>query len=325
MDPSAPLMAARTLARVVEHGAHLQHVPDLDSLQLLLRVAATGSLGRAAAEHGLSQPAVSARVRAVERLVGVPLVTRGARGSTLTPAGALVVDWARDVLHAASALEAGMASLRREGEQQLRVAASLTVAEHLLPRWLVALAAERPGTAVSLRAVNSEEVAAAVRAGEADLGFVEGPLVPPGLSSRTVARDHLVLVVAPGHPWARRRTPVGAAELAGTRLVQREPSSGTRAALESALRAHGPCAAPLLELSSTSAIRAAAAAGTAPAVLSALSVGDDLALGRLVAVPVHEVDLTRSLRAVWPRGARPGGPARDLLATALGRAGRAAG
>ncbi|WP_432509148.1 LysR family transcriptional regulator [Kineococcus auxinigenes] len=298
----------------------LQRLPDLDSLQLLLRVASTGSLGRAAAAHGISQPAVSARVRAVERLVGVPLVARSARGSTLTPAGALVADWARDVLQAAAALEAGLASLRDEGDQQLRVAASQTVAEQLLPRWLVHLAAERPRTAVSLRAGNSEEVAAAVRDGAADLGFVEGPQPPPGLASRTVARDRLVVVVAPTHPWARRRAPVDAAELARTPLVQREPRSGTRAALEAALPGHLPTAAPLLEMPSTSAIRSAVAAGTAPAVLSALAVGDDIALGRLVAVPVRDVDLSRSLRAVWVRGARPAGPARDLLAIATARA-----
>lgn len=291
----------------------LSRVPDLDSLELLLQVAATGSLGRAAAAHGLSQPAVTARIRGMERLVGFPLVHRGARGSTLTPAGALLADWARDVLHAATVLDAGIASLRSDREARLRVAASLTIAEHLLPRWLVRLATERPDTAVSLAAMNSVEVGHTVLHGDAELGFVEGPQVATGLSAQVVARDRLVVVVPPTHPWVRRRRPIDAAELAGTRLVQREPTSGTRAALTAALSAYGPMATPLLELSTTSALRLAVASGAGPAVLSGLAVGDDLAAGRLVEVPVQGVDLTRRLRAVWPEGQHVSGPARDLL------------
>jgi DNA-binding transcriptional LysR family regulator len=83
------------------------HVPDLETLEVLLAVAATGSFGQTAAQRGVSQPAISARVRRMEALVGVPLIERGARGSSLTPAGALVADWARDVLSAAQTLDAG--------------------------------------------------------------------------------------------------------------------------------------------------------------------------------------------------------------------------
>lgn len=294
----------------------LARVPDLDSLELLIRVASTGSLGLAAAEHGISQPAVSARVKSMERLVGFPLVTRSPRGSTLTTEGSLLADWARDVLHAAAVLEAGIGSLRHDRQERLRVAASLTVAEHLLPLWLVRLAATRPETAVSLSALNSADVAAQVLDGAADLGFVEGPRIPPGLDSQTVARDRLVVVVPPGHPWARLRRPLAPETLAATRLVQREPASGTRTALEEALQEWAPLATPLLELANTSALRSAVAAGAGPAVLSELAVADDVAAGRVVRVPVRDLDLTRSLRAVWPRGQAPTGSARDLLAIA---------
>ncbi|WP_375425269.1 LysR family transcriptional regulator [uncultured Friedmanniella sp.] len=298
------------------------HVPDLDSLTLLLRVEATGSLGRAGAEHGISQPAVSARVRTMERLVGIALVERTARGSTLTPDGVLVAGWARAVLDAADVLDAGIASLRARSEHQLRVAASMTVAEHLLPRWLVRLAAERPQTAVSLEAMNSSRVEQALLAHRADLGFVEGPAVGSGLDTQVVEQDRLVLIVAPGHPLTRRRRGIEAEELAATRLVQREPTSGTRTALENALAGRAALAAPLLELSTASAVRSAVAAGAGPAVLSQLAVSDDLDRGVLVEVPVRGADLTRLLRAVWPTGQRLGLPARDLLRIAAASRGR---
>ena len=291
----------------------LRWVPDLDSLQVLLAVAETGSLGRAAQQHGLSQPAVSARIQAMERLVGFPLLIRSARGSSLTVAGALLVEWARGVLGAAEVLQAGIGSLRGERASRLRVAASLTVAEHLLPAWLVRLAATHPEVSVSLTASNSTEVAASVLAGAADIGFIEGPDLPDGLQEQLVARDRLVVVVPPGHPWARRRGPIDAVDLAGTRLVHREPTSGTRTSLERALAGVGPLAAPLLELSTSTAVRSAAAAGAGPAVLSDLAVTDDIAAGRLVQVSVRGVDLARKLRAVWPAGTRLPAVAGDLV------------
>jgi len=291
----------------------LQHVPDLDSLQLLLEVADSGSLGRAGRRHGISQPAVSARVQSMERLVGFPLLTRSARGSSLTPAGALLADWARGVLQTAEVLDAGISSLRNDRAGRLRVAASLTVAEHLLPGWLVRLAATYPDTAVSLDASNSAQVAASVLAGRADVGFVEGPELPHGLQEQVVARDRLVVVVPVSHPWARRRRPIEANELAATRLVQREAASGTRTSLELALASFAPLAVPLLELSTSSGVRSAVAAGAGPAVLSDLAVREDVATGRLVQIPVRGVDLSRRLRAVWPAGQRIAPAAGDLL------------
>lgn len=294
----------------------LAHVPDLDGLQLLVLVAEHGSLGRAAVAHGISQPAVSARIRTMEGIVGFALVTRHSRGSTLTPGGRLVVQWARDVLTAAQTMEAGIASLRSDRDSQLRVAASMTVAEYLLPGWLVALSAARPETTTSLSAMNSAQVAEAVLGGAADLGFIEGPEVPTGLDATTVALDRLVLVVPPRHPWARAGRTVGGAELAGTRLVAREASSGTRAAVERALARYGPPTRPLLELSTSGAVLAAVAAGAGPAVLSELATRDDIAIRRVVEVAVEGPSLRRRLRAVWPRGQRPTGPGRDLLAIA---------
>ncbi|WP_234357818.1 LysR substrate-binding domain-containing protein, partial [Streptomyces puniciscabiei] len=188
-------------------------------------------------------------------------------------------------------------------------------AEYLLPGWLLALHAERPDTAVSLLAGNSAKVAELLLGGEADLGFVEGLSIPTGLDSAVIARDRLIVVTAPGHPWARRRRPVTAEELAGTPLILRERGSGTRQVLDAAL---GGLARPLIELSSTTAVKASAVSGAGPSVLSELAVGEELAMRRLVSIPVEGVSLRRDLRAVWPTGHRPTGPARELLSLTRG-------
>jgi molybdate transport repressor ModE-like protein len=302
------------------------HVPDLAALELFAAVAQHGSIGAAARHTGISQQAASARLRAMEAQVGTVLLDRDPRGSRLTPAGRLLADWAAPLLALAGELDTGIASLRRARDAQLRVASSLTVAEHLLPSWLVALRGEyeqvsRAPAEVTLVAANSEAVAAMVSGRDADLGFVEGPDPPRGLRSRVVATDRLAVVVRPDHPWARRRSPVGPAELAATPLVEREEGSGTRQALRAALAGRlGPgseLAAPALRLTTTTAIRQAVRAGAGPAVLSLLAVREAIAAGLLAEVSVPGLDLTRRLRAVWAGPATPpAGPARDLVAVA---------
>ena len=296
--------------------------PDLKVLDLLVAVAETGSLGQAAALHGISQPAASMRVSALERQLGLVLTERGPTGSRLTPAGAAVIDWARPILDAARALVSGVAALRADQQGRLRIAASITISDHRVPGWLIALNTRLPETRVALRVGNSTQVADLVRAREADVGFVEGPRAPRDLRSRVVDHDELVVVVGSGHPWSRRRRPLALETLAATPLIVRERGSGTRDALSEVLRPFGDPATPAAELGSTAAIKAAVAAGTAPAVLSGLAVAGELATGVLLAVPVEDSALLRrQFRAIWHRDHPLTGSAAALLALAAGRAG----
>lgn len=288
-------------------------VPELGALELLIAVARHGSMGGAARELGISQPAASSRIRAVERQLGVSLFDRSPSGSRPTEAGALVTDWARRIMEAAEAFDAGAQALRDRRDSRLRVAASMTIAEYLLPGWLIALRTARPDTAVSLLAGNSGAVAARLLGGEADLGFVEGLAVPAGLDGTVIGRDRLVVVVAPGHAWSERRTALTSDELAATPLILREEGSGTRQVLDAALASYGGLADPLLELSSTTAVKASVVSGAGPSVLSELAVGEELSARRLLEVEVTGIRLRRDLRAVWPTGHRPTGPARELL------------
>ncbi len=159
-----------------------------------------------------------------------------------------------------------------------------------------------------------------MRAGTCDLGFVETTDEVAGLESTVLAYDELVVVVAPDHAWAGRRRGISAELLAATPLVTRERGSGTRRTLELMLAGRAPAlevAPPAVELSSTAAVRAAAAAGVAPAVLSILAVRDDLTLGRLVAVRVTSFRAVRPLRAVWRAHHPPRAAGRRLLEQAL--------
>lgn len=295
-------------------------MPELSAFEVLLAIARTGSLSAAGREVGLTQQAVSSRLTSIEAQAGVQLVARTTRGSQLTQAGVVVAEWADQLLSVAQYVDAGLASLRSESRSRVKVVASLTIAEQLMPRWLVSLQ-NRHGVAapqVIFTAINSDHAITAVLNGEADLGFVECPSLPRQLRSRVVGRDELVVVVPPEHKWARRSTPVTALELSRTPLVMRESGSGTRDSLGAALRQvlgeGAEQAPPVLELNSATAVRAAVLAGAGPAVTSTLAVQDDLRVGRLRTIAIPDLDLRRDLRAIWVGGRiPPAGAVRDLL------------
>lgn len=299
---------------------------DLRTLALLVRVAELGSLGAAARAGGIAQPNASRSLLRLERQLGVTLLRRAPTGSSLTTEGSLVVQWARDVLDAAERLREGAEALSGARSSQLAVAASMTVAEHLLPGWLAAYRRDHPDVSVRVEVHNSHQVFELVREGGVEAGFVESPEVPRGLHSIPVDHDRLVVVVAPTHPWARRRRALAPAEVAATALIVREPGSGSRQTLETLLARQGLTPAPpALELSSNAAVRGSVAAGVAPAVLSALAVDDALRTGALRAVEVDGLDLSRTLRAVWRPPRRLAGPAADLVVIARRQGGPTGG
>lgn len=293
--------------------------PDLTALELLVAVADHGSLSAGARAIGMAQPNASRSMARLERSLGVSLVTRSTSGARLTPAGLLVVDWCRVVLQDARVLVDGARSLAGTGKGGLVVSASQTVAEHLLPAWLAALRGRHDNVSVTVAVHNTAAVVADVLSGACDIGFVEGPRAPRGVHSRVVAHDELVLVVAPDHPWARRRRPVSPDELAETPLLTREAGSGTRVRLdEEVVRAAGRAVTPVQELSSNAAVRVGVQAGAGPAVLSRLAVADALSTRTLLEVPL-DLDLRRQLRAVWSGPRRLAGLPADLVHVAHGR------
>lgn len=288
--------------------------PDLDTLELLVLVAELGSMGAAAQRLGMSQPAASRALARFERRCGLTLLERSPRGSRLTAQGALLVDWSREVLDAAERLTLSAAALRRRRAAQLRVAASMTVAEYLVPKWLAAFRRAHRDVQVDLAVMNSDRVIESVVAGDHDVGFVETTTVPSQVHHGVVARDELRVVVDRDHAWVGRRSVLTLARLAATPLVLREQGSGTRRALEDALGRRGlDLAPPAQEMSSNAAVRIAASAGVGPAVLSEYAVREALEHGDLVEVPLAEGPVRRDLRAVWIGGPRPSGPAGDLV------------
>ncbi|WP_018177814.1 LysR family transcriptional regulator [Jongsikchunia kroppenstedtii] len=290
--------------------------PDLASLDLLLSVAELGSVGRAAETHGISQPSASARLSHLERRLGVSLLVRTRRGSTLTPAGEAVVAWARGVIEATRVLTDGVSALRSGHTARLQLASSLTIAEYLLPAWLTVLRREHPELEISVTVANSLDVIRQVRAGTAHFGLIESPSAPDELTAQRISGDRLVLVASP-ESAAHTPTSLQPNDITGLPLLLREPGSGTRDTFIAALTvALGGASAPELphaaELGSTTIILATARAGGGIGVVSALAAASDLRTGELVQLRTTGLTLDRDLRMVWA-GDTPPAHALDLL------------
>ena len=285
---------------------------NLATLELLVGVEVHGSVGAASRAAGVAQSNASRSLKQLERQLGVRLIDRRPTGSVLTAHGTVIAHWAQRILADADKLLEVAGGLRADRSAHLTVSASMTVAEHLIPRWLVEFRGANPGVSIHLQVHNSAQVFELVSEGKCDIGFVESPSIPRGLHSVVVGHDELVLVVHRSHPWARRRHPLTMAELAATPLVVREPGSGTRITLELALREF-PRAEPLLELGSAAAIRTSVLDGVGPAVMSTLAVADQLNSGELVRIDVDGLTLPRKLRAVWRPPRVLEGPAAGLI------------
>lgn len=278
--------------------------PDLSDLHLLVTVAATGSIGQAATALRLTQPCASRRLASLERSLKVQVLQRGPRGTTLTPNGRVVVDWAATLLRATEQFTNSVAALGQTRNASLNVAVSMTIAEYYAPNWLAKVRTADPDTTVTLSMANSYDVITMVEAGRVDIGLVECPQIRDSVKSQSFGIDELAVAVLPDHEWARPSRSVTPEELVNADLLVREHGSGTRETLDQALAAAGLTVSPSLELASNTALKSAALAGMGPVVLPAIAMSRELDSGQLIEVDIVDLSLSRPLSIVWSDAAK---------------------
>jgi DNA-binding transcriptional LysR family regulator len=290
-------------ARARDSALHL----TLRQLQIFVAVAAAGSTAAAARRIALSQPATSAALNELEALLEVRLFDRVGGRLVLNEHGRTMLPEARLLLDEAQAIEGRFGAGGGIRAPHLRLAASTTIGNYLIPPLLAAYRRTHPGARFSVEIDNTEHVARAVAEYAADMGFIEGPTAAPGLVLQPWITDELLVVAAPTHPLARaaRRKRLTLADLADATWLMREPGSGTRTVVEGALL-------PLLhrmrsetDLGSAEAIRQAAAAGLGITCLSRHVVADLVTLKRLVVLRTPLPPLRRPFYLVRPERRRP--------------------
>jgi DNA-binding transcriptional LysR family regulator len=254
----------------------------LEQLRIFVAVAEREHMTRAAEALGVVQSAASAAIAALESEHDVQLFHRVGRRIELTEAGRVFLAEARAVLARAQAAELALAELGGLKRGTLSIHASQTIGTYWLPARLARYRKTHPAIDVQLAIGNTAQVAAAVVAGTAELGFVEGEVDEPALSAKPIHGDRLAVVVAAGE--AAQPGKLTAADILAMDWVLREPGSGTRAEFEAELKRRkiDPAALKVvLELPSNEAVRSAVLAGAGATAISELVVAPGLRYGTL--------------------------------------------
>jgi DNA-binding transcriptional LysR family regulator len=296
--------APRTASGAPSRRCHINIT--IAQLRAFCAVAETHSFRTAAERLNLSQSGVSVQVAGLERGLRLALLDRRPPGWRLTKAGEVILERARAIVEQGELLEREAAAIRSGVRGQFRLGATLSIADHSLSLMLADYLRAHPEVRVSVRVQNTRDIERALLAGELDVALVEGTLTSGHLVETPYARDQLVVVCSPDHPFAEREV-ISREELLEAPLIAREPGSGSRALIEERL---GIGLAELnlrVELAGVRAIVTAVEAGMGVALLGRSSVGEAIAAGEIAAVEVEGVDLSRTFRMVHVEG----GPRND--------------
>jgi len=265
---------------------------DFDQLDLRLfqGIAQLSSITRAAQAQHLSLPAASARVKALERHAGVPLLMREARGVRLTPAGEAFLHHARAILRQTGQLRADLHEYARGLRGHVRIHANTTAVTDILPAVLPAFLKANPKVNVELQERQNPEIALGVLDGRADVGIVSTRMDTPGLRAIHFSTDSLVLVVPRSHRFARRKK-IAFAETLDEPHVGMHAGSTLREHLASVTAHMGRPLNLRVELSSFDAVCRMVAAGVGVGVVPEMS-----ARRHLADLPLVQVELTDDWR-----------------------------
>jgi DNA-binding transcriptional LysR family regulator len=307
-------------------------------LRVFRAVAAEMSFRKAAEALHLSQPAVSQQIRSLEEEAGVRLFDRGSsdgHGSqiALTEAGRVLLGYAATAAETMEAARRSLAALGDRVSGELRLGASTTVAQYVLPRILGAFLRQYPQVRLSVVSGNTERIAEAVAERRVALGIIEGPAMRRDVKTERMIEDEMVLIVAPGHPWARpgagsrsgaRLGKLAAAELTTAPMLMRERGSGSRRVVERALRKAGIPLRSLrvaMELDSTEAIISGVEAELGVGFVSRCAISKALRLGTVRTVPVKGLEIVRDFSFIRLAGTEAAGAAAAFQRFAMGSAG----
>lgn len=299
-------------------------------LKVFRTVARSLNFRRASEELFISQPAVTQQVKALEDELEIPLFDRTKGKVTLTESGVVLLGYAERIKTIVDEAAQAIAEVSGVRVDELRVGASQTIGQYLLPKLLAGFRKDYARVALSGISGNSDEILTALAEHRIDLALVEGPSPRSDVKAEPFMEDHMVLVVPHDHEWADHEIDLDA--LRHIAFVTRELGSGSRRVVEAALEAAGIAPGELhvtMTLDSTEGILSAVEAGLGVAFVSRWAVRNQLTLGTLRIARVRGLRLSRVFSVVYRLGPVPQGSAgafhRFLLSNAYDVAPRSTG
>lgn len=288
-------------------------------LRVFREVVAHMSFRKAAEILRLSQPAVSQQIRALEEECGERLFDREGNQIILTAAGRVLHGYAVSAAQLMEAARTALASLNGVVSGDLRLGASTTIAQYILPRVLGAFNRQHPQVHLSLLSGNTEQVVELVLSEKVAMGIIEGPAMRRGLSIEPLMRDRMVLICGVKHRLAGPKgwvadvaSTISIASLADLPLLLRERGSGSRRVVERVIKLAGLPFKSLriaMELDSTEAIVSGVEAGLGVGFVSESAITKELRLGTLSVLNVEGISIERDFSLIYRAGQEPVGQA----------------
>ncbi len=272
-------------------------------LRVFCAVAETKSFSKASEQIHLTQPAVSLQVQAMEELYETRLFDRSGNSVNLTPAGEILYRHAKEILSLYADAQQSINEITGAIKGSLSIGASSTIGNYLLPTIITAFKKKIPQVNITLVVSNTKTITEKLNAGEIDVALVEGDVSKQRFTVETLISDELVLIMAPAHPWAERRSIPGT-ELTKEPLVLREEGSGTRQIILKRLEEHGIKMNDLrisLTLGSTEAIKGAVEEGAGVSIMSAWAARKSIKMGILKATTLKDIKFNRNFSIISPK------------------------
>lgn len=286
--------------------------PKLDTLLL---VAEKRNFTRAAQALSLTQPAVSHHISQLEQELGVRLFVRGNGDLMLTPEGETVLRYVRRM----KALEKKMAEELQEAGRRLtrlRIGITHTAESSIVAEVLARYTNENPGISITIVTDNINNLYDMLENFELDLAVVEGRSTRPELSALMLDTDYLVCVLANTHPLSRSSM-ITLDEIRQEKLILRLPNSETRVRFESALAAIGESIVDfqvILEVDNVATIKDLIRKNLGISILARSACMDELRKGKLTALPIENLSMTRETNLVYHRDFAHKETLQDILA-----------
>lgn len=259
-------------------------------------VVEAGSISQAARSAYISQPAVTRQIRQLEAHYGTPLFDRSDGKMTVSKAGKVLYPYAKTIVDDFSSSEEAIHRFTENTDYQLRIGASFTIGEYLLPEILGHFKQRNPHIKLSLQIGNTPAILEAITMNRIHLALVEGVVDDSDLDVKKFAEDQLILVCSPQHPWGDQQQ-ITTEEIIQEQMIWREQNSGTRDIIENVLKQYGLLdhIDIYMELGSTQAIKGAVEANLGVSILPKMSVDRELKANTLHEVSISGLELKRDL------------------------------
>ena len=273
---------------------------QLETFKVFCDLVETASFSKAAELNAITQSAVSQQIRALEEKFKVALIERGKKTFSVTAEGRAFLQASKEILGAYDSLSDRLQALQTTVSGELRIATVHSIGLHELPRNLKLFRNSYPAVEVTVEYLRSAEVYQRVADGDVDLGLVAFPSRRKGVTVESHWKDKLVLICAPNHHLAKRRS-VSISALDNERFISFAFDQPTRKAIDRILKTNNVVIRRTMEFDNIETVKRAVEIEDGISVVPLTTVDEERRLGSLVSVEIECADMWRPIGLVQPR------------------------